>query len=394
MMVFSLTLKIIYAWIKKSVTALLSRPLLPATLLLAFGIALGLCTGISLTAAYSILLICMLAALAMFLIRKNMCWPLLFLSVCALGLVLCAGEMRSLHAFPVHEGEYAVVQGVVKGVPLVEDDGSYRLQLKVKTVDGQPVDCADIYVYGEGKAPLSGSLVEVDGKCADLGGSGNANAFDYGEFLQQQGIAACIYSAYDGSLTVVESGSSWLPSNWCMWLRECFARCAQDLTESQRSLIYGVFLGEGGDLQYEQKNAFGLSGVMHVFAVSGLHVGYIVMLALALAGSGFKRRGLRMLLCCAMLLLYVGLCGLAASIVRAAVMAVLMLTAEMLMEEGDSLSTLSLAAMICLIIHPLWLINAGFLMSFAATVGIIMLSPLMKRSNDLNEIIKVIEDYE
>jgi len=79
------------------------------------------------------------------------------------------------------------------------------------------------------------------------------------------------------------------------------------------------------------------------------------------------------------LFLYLSLTGMAASVVRASVMAMVLLLAEVLMEEQDGITTLSLAALLCLVMHPLWLGNAGFLLSFAAMWGIVVLSPFFGR---------------
>ena len=82
-----------------------------------------------------------------------------------------------------------------------------------------------------------------------------------------------------------------------------------------------------------------------------------ILLALLLAGRGFSRRKARFWLALLLLLIYLSLTGAAPSILRAAIMASSFLLAGLFMEETDSLSTLSFAAMLCLLIHPLPLIS-------------------------------------
>ena len=251
--------------------------------------------------------------------------------------------------------------------------------MAISAVDGETVRCADIYLYGEGTVPLSGSRIEARGECFSTTPYANANAFDYSEYLRQQGIAAQFSTYYGGTVAVLTPGYALSFANFGAFLRSCFDQAATVLNETQRTLVYGVFLGEKSGLDFSLKQDLSLSGMMHLFAVSGLHVGYLVFLALLLAGKGFSRRKARFWLTLLLLLLYLSLTGAAPSILRASIMALLFLLAGLFMEEVDAISTLSLAALLCLLLHPLWLFNAGFLLSFAAMWGILVLTPFFRR---------------
>ena len=65
------------------------------------------------------------------------------------------------------------------------------------------------------------------------------------------------------------------------------------LPAQQQALVRGIFLGDKSGLDYAAREALSLTGVMHAFAVSGLHVGYIAAAALWLCGNSYQNRWLR-----------------------------------------------------------------------------------------------------
>ena len=359
--------------------ALKGRPLLPLALSLAAGILA--CRLLSpawpRTALAAAALLA--AALLICILTRFTRWQPLLLCGFALGFFLCGAQMAALAAWPVEPGEYAEVSGRVVGVPLAEGEDGYRLRLRVEQVEGQDVLCADIWLRGEGQPPLAGSRLTAEGYCQKLRYYANPGAFDYREYLRQQGVAAVVSTLYHGWVRVDEPGPSLSVSALCQWLRDSFCRALSVYDEQEQILVKGVFLGDDSGLDQATRQAVALTGMAHVFAVSGLHVGYLVLLARALCGRGFRRRRLRFWLTAGLLLFYLGLCGWPASMLRASIMALALLAADLFMEEADPVSSLSAAALICLSLRPLWLFSAGFQLSFAAVWALIELGPLLCR---------------
>jgi len=351
--------------------------LLCVVLVFMIGIMLGAYVSVDMVlwlipAGASVLLI-LAALLRHKSVRPVYCLPLAF----ALGAFLCAGQLAALDAWDMEDGSQVEVTGKV--MQSEKTDGGWRILLQVDTVNGYEKDCADIYVYGEGAMPAGGSEIRAVGQVFSLQPYGNANAFDYREYMRQQGIAGAVSTMFTGQVTRLEDAPDFWPGNITLWLRESFDEAAQWLTEQQKALVYGIFLGEKSGMEYEMKNALGLSGALHAFAVSGLHVGYIVALALLIAGSSYLRRTVRFFLCLAMLALYIGMTGPSPSVIRASVMALCLLFAFMISEDNDSPTALAAAAFLCLLAQPLWLFSAGFQLSFAAAGGILLLYPMFVR---------------
>ena len=139
------------------------------------------------------------------------------------------------------------------------------------------------------------------------------------------------------------------------------------------SVCYAMLTGDTSFISEGTLASFRGGGIAHLFAVSGLHIGAIFG-ALTLL---FKRlpvnRYISAAIRVAAILLYAGVCNFTPSSIRATVMCAVMLCASLLHKKNDTLNSLSLAALILLIINPMYLFGAGFLLSFGAVLGIIML---------------------
>lgn len=310
------------------------------------------------------------AALCLWRYRKA-ATALLLIAMTALGCFLYVRVGAQSASFPVPPGEEAQIYGRVKAESVSSGEGRYRLTLDVREVDGTPWR-GQIYLYYEGGPLLPGNYVAARGKVMSFTPYGNPGAFDYGAYMKRQGIAAALSCYYDGEIRSL-SGFVTERSSVRGRLLTAFDAVAGE----NAALLKGVFLGDKSDLSFAQKSALSFSGVLHAFAVSGLHVGYLVAAALMVAGAGRKRRWPRLVLTAAMLLFYLRLTGSPASILRAAMMALCLLAAGALDEKNDPYTALSLAALLCLVYKPLWILDAGFQLSFAAAFGLLYLRPAM-----------------
>ncbi len=121
-------------------------------------------------------------------------------------------------------------------------------------------------------------------------------------------------------------------------------------------------------------SAFRYGGIAHVFAVSGLHIGVIFGVLTAI----FKKLSLNRFVSTALRILFIvtfaGVCNFSPSSVRAVVMCSVSALAACSYRRYDSWNALSAAAILILLINPFSLFDVGFILSFGAMLGIIMLS--------------------
>lgn len=144
-----------------------------------------------------------------------------------------------------------------------------------------------------------------------------------------------------------------------------FACLPEDVFPFAQSLL----LGDSAELDYGTKTALTVSGIRHIIAVSGLHVGVLWLLIRRLAGN---RRYLTALVGIPAVALFAALVGFTPSVCRAGLMAGLMMLAECVGREYDPLTELSLAALVLLVLNPFAVLSAGFQLSVLSVLGILL----------------------
>ncbi|MBW2015636.1 MAG: DNA internalization-related competence protein ComEC/Rec2 [Deltaproteobacteria bacterium] len=214
----------------------------------------------------------------------------------------------------------------------------------------------------------------------------NPGGFDYVSYMENRGFA-CSASVSNGRFVVpMGRGSLGFVGDVAEWarrpLREFFRA---HLLEEQQVLFRALILGERQDLTAEVREPFIRSGLGHVLAVSGLHIGLIAWLffKLTIRVLSFSYRltlkwDLRRaaaLMTALPVILYGGLAGFQVSAQRAMIMVLAYLFSLVIKREKEVWSTLALAAMVVLAINPHALFSISFQFSFGAVVGILWLGP-------------------
>jgi competence protein ComEC len=137
-------------------------------------------------------------------------------------------------------------------------------------------------------------------------------------------------------------------------------------------VLQGITLGDRASLDKDLQEAFIRSGTFHILAISGLNVSIVAALLYILLRLLHVPLRLRAGLTIVWVMLYALLAGASPSVVRAAVMTSLFLGALILEREADLINTLALSALLILLLNPLHLLEAGFQLTFAATLGILV----------------------
>lgn len=130
-----------------------------------------------------------------------------------------------------------------------------------------------------------------------------------------------------------------------------------------------LLLGDRTGIDYETNTAFKVSGIMHVIAVSGLHVSIVFSLIYILC---FKRRWLVALLGIPALILFAAVAGFSPSITRACIMQCLMILAMLFNREYDGPTELSFSCLVMLAFNPLVITSVSFQLSVGCMIGIFL----------------------
>ena len=210
--------------------------------------------------------------------------------------------------------------------------------------------------------------------------------FDYPAYLNSQGITGIVWSSHVKSVS--PGGSTpWRTVRGVIFdlRRELSERLEVALPASHSALARALLLGLRGQLPEEMEENFRETGTAHLLAISGLHVGVLLMMSLWVGARLLGRRRFGYLvLALASIWLYALISGLPVSVVRAAVMGSVYLAALALGRPRSALPALAFAAALMVGINPRVLEQVSFQLSFASLAGIILAQPLLARISERN----------
>ncbi len=149
------------------------------------------------------------------------------------------------------------------------------------------------------------------------------------------------------------------------------------LKEEHYDVGAGLVLGGSGRISRELKDLFSRAGVLHILAVSGLHVGFVCVFVGALLFFVPLSSRIKFVIIMCVLFLYAGITGFRPSVCRATVMAFLFGLSLILQRNVDGIHIVNITAIIFLIMYPLIIFDVGAQLSFAAIYGIFLLYPLL-----------------
>ena len=202
----------------------------------------------------------------------------------------------------------------------------------------------------------------------------NPGAFDYPAYLASQGVFLEGWTREPVEVTRASRGSRLLAGIFGVRTL-LLQRLDAAMPPPQAGLLKATVLGDRSGLTPEMNRAFLDSGTYHILAISGLNVS---LLAGALFGLfRLLRASPRWAAGAAAVLVtfYAALAGAGASVIRAAVMADVYLLAVVLDRRADLLNSLALSGLAILWWNPRFLHDAGFQLTYLATLGIILVLP-------------------
>lgn len=143
-------------------------------------------------------------------------------------------------------------------------------------------------------------------------------------------------------------------------------RLDEIFSERNAAFLSALLVGDRNKLTQLDNNHLRKSGLAHVIAVSGLHVGFLLAFLIFVFG-----RRIGSLLGIPILFLFLLVVGCSPSVLRACIMYSMVLLAFGMKREADSVNSLFLALLICLLWQPAALLSVSLQLSFASTLGIL-----------------------
>ena len=355
-----------------------SRPLLLAALLYLAGCILGhaLAPGVLACA----LVLALLAAAALLLRRhfRRVCAAMLALVFLPLGALLFQANWQATQPFSDQPG--ALLSGRICQSPQWKADTERTIcVLEDLRINGQAQD-GRIRLYLRGDAQLLqsvqlGQRILCTAHIWQAEEASNPGQFDFARYLRLNGLRGYATAEIEEAQL---SPPEYRFSDWRERIRSALSERIAHLFPRNTALATALLLGDRSGLSQEERESYNRSGAGHLLAISGMHVsvlaGFISLLLRRLLG----RRGAYGATL-ALLVVYGALIGFSSSLTRAILMFAVYNLAPLIGRNSDAPTRVAASMLVYLLVRPVAILEAGFVLSYGACAGIILLSaPLMR----------------
>ncbi|NLY44361.1 MAG: DNA internalization-related competence protein ComEC/Rec2 [Clostridiaceae bacterium] len=222
----------------------------------------------------------------------------------------------------------------------------------------------DSYGYGD--------VLNISSRLFFPSQSMNEGGFNYYYYLQSKGVdAICYAKPYQ-----IEYADEEVPYNrlteYAYYIRKSILDTIDSyLPQNEAAFLKGIMVGDRSGFSEKMKEDFSRSGIYHVVAVSGMHVSILLAGIMYFFGilrlNKFIIHGISIFF----ILQFILITGSTPSVLRAGIMACIFLLAFLVNREADSLTSLGLSAWVILLYNPLILFDAGFQLSYGATLSLL-----------------------
>jgi competence protein ComEC len=223
------------------------------------------------------------------------------------------------------------------------------------------------------RTPKPGDFVLISARIGPPRTFRNPGAFDYVSYLQARGVALVGTVKSLRLIRVVPGRRNRFAALPCIareWVTSTLRSAAGEGEETTVSFLAALLVGEREDLPPEFEEHLLRAGVYHIVALSGFNVALLVSLASALLRiipQSPRSRRITLTLC---VLLYWGVVQSSGSIARAALMSVLYLGGAIVARRVSGVGALAAASILIAGCGPAWVVDPGFQLSLAASLGL------------------------
>ena len=337
--------------------------------------------------AYIVIILLILISMISFIKQWKITTALLFLIIFLIGIFnynLNSKPIGTNHVANFIEDKRITIIGTVLDKTYYYDQEKISLKIKVKEIERENLNIkikglilVNTYL---GNCPYEyGDVLKIKGKLEKPIGKNNFGEFDYELYLAQERIFTYLNIWTEKDIQKIGEENSNFFTYFSMLVRNKIKKIIeQTLQKPYNYLLIGMMLGEKGLIPPEIKEIFAEAGIMHILAVSGLHVGIIAAALFFLLNFLKLPKKLKFTILILFLIIYASITGYQPSVLRATIMFALLIGGKLINRNRNLFLSLFLAAFLILLSNPLVLYDAGFLLSFMVTFFLIYLSPILQ----------------
>ena len=383
----------------------MKRPIL----IIAIGYIIGILGGLYLEKSMVLFLSCI--AIIIFIIKRKKSWKIgrykryikLYINNKAIIILIITAIISSIIIYQ-KEKEYKkienelcktediVIKGKIKRETKTKEYGKiYKVQIEEITQNGKEIKAQKKNIYiQENKTKIKlqyGDIIEVKGKYEEPESRRNYKGFDYKLYLKTKNILGTLKSTnikkvrhkIENPIEYIESKSIKLSEN----LKQ---KANNILPQEIASIFIGIILGDRTEIPEEAIENFRNANMSHILAVSGMHMSYLILLATQIIGKLIGKKQ-SYYISIILIIEYMFLTGFSASIIRAGIMGIILISSKIFYKNNDVLTNIAISALIILLKNPYTILDLSFQFSYGGTIGIILFQKFISK-NFLEKIIK------
>ncbi|MDQ3022147.1 MAG: DNA internalization-related competence protein ComEC/Rec2 [Bacteroidota bacterium] len=227
-----------------------------------------------------------------------------------------------------------------------------------------------------------GDKVTLTGKLSNAPAQRNPGEFNYKKYLALQNIHKTFLVTGYNNINIISKNNLGFFSQNIIYPAKIFAlkNIKDNIKGDEGAYLKGLVTGERSDINPGMKDSFINAGVMHLIAVSGLNVAYIIIFVTLILSVLRIPVEIRIVITIFFLIFYCMFTGSSASIVRATIMGILVLIAFLIERKINFYNIIGTAAMIILIYDAKQLFDAGFILSFTATLSMVLVYSVFEKT--------------
>ena len=268
--------------------------------------------------------------------------------------------------------------GQIVSIPNSSEKGSAKFFFNIEKIGSKTVQGKTLVTLNAKQSNIEklniGQKITLSGHLRAPFKSTNPSQFDYGLYLKNFNVFTVLYSQDDNfKISQEKMQAKWQFLYNLNNVRNAILKTHSKYLKSPNlEILGGIVFGDDAVAPPDYiKNSFINSGLLHILAASGMNVGFIFSFWFFI--MMFLRVPYKPSVISGMLLVigYTLMTGLGASVVRAALMLLFVLTGKLINRDAHSVSLLSFVAIIMLIYNPAYINDVGFQLSFLVTFGLL-----------------------
>lgn len=322
----------------------------------------------------------LLTAIALLFLLRGKYWGFCFLLFAtSLGYYHFSGHDTAFAPPPVEASEISGLHVLVVG-EMKFDAGKDRWKGSCTLLQDSLEKNIKIYAWIENSSIIpeiiKGDTLIVSSKLSLPSPPDCPGDFDFRNYLQRKNIALITYVSTENVRLYKPSVQNSVFRVLGKWKAAQKQHLYQYSDSLSANLLSAILFGDADQLSNETREKFSEAGIAHILAVSGMHVGILIMIILGVVKfimrPSKRRRWVQFVAILLFVWIYVCLCDFAASACRAAMMASFYYLGKSLNIKASALNALGASGLVLFFTDPFYLLDLGTQLSFAAMFGILL----------------------